>query len=168
VDRLGKEKFLEDFDKRFNAESFMIVVKHSGLNAGDLASFRRGVRGSGAVFQVVKNSLVRKALRGQSDEIVRAFRGPVGVVLGSDAVGSSKVVADFCKKRESQIQIVMGCLDGVVLKKDEVMRLSSLPSLEELRSQLLRAIQGSATRLVRIFAEPASALARVVDARSRQ
>ncbi len=50
----------------------------------------------------------------------------------------------------------------------EIATIAKLPSLEALRSQIVGLLLAPATKLVRLFKEPAAQLARILDARARQ
>ena len=59
-------------------------------------------------------------------------------------------------------------LEGKAIDREEIATLASLPSLDELRSQLIGLIQAPAQKLVSVLSAPGGQLARVVEARRGQ
>jgi large subunit ribosomal protein L10 len=67
--------------------------------------------------------------------------GPTALVLaGRDPVGAAKVLADFAKENEKP-KVRVGLVDGKAVSADQVKRLASLPSKQELLAQLGGAFQ---------------------------
>ncbi len=168
MNRLQKKEFVIQFVDRVQSFEYMIVVRHNGLKAGQVAQFRRDVRDTGGRFEVLKNSLALKALNGVRDGLTSHFKYSTGVLFSQDPVGLSKVVVGFAKKQNQNFQVIAGCLNGQVLQREEVVRLSELPSLDEIRSQVLAVLSAPATRLARIIKEPSSCVARVLNAYSQK
>lgn len=59
-------------------------------------------------------------------------------------------------------------MDGNVLDADGVKNLASLPSLDELRGQLVGLINSPATKLAGVLQAPAGQLARVIGAKAAE
>ena len=77
------------------------------------------------------------AVKGIEDVVT----GPTAFVFaGEDPVTAAKLLADFQKEHE-QLQVKAGLVDGQPVTADEVKRLASLPSREQLLSQALGLMQ---------------------------
>ena len=70
----------------------------------------------------------------------------------SDPVAPAKILTDFAKENES-LEIKVGVMNGKVLEFKEIKALSSLPSREELLSQLLSTFNAVPSSFVRTLNE---------------
>ena len=167
MDRLAKKAFVDRFGQEVSDSPCMLVVTHSGLDASSISNFRRQVRSVGGTFEVVKNTLAKKAL-GDKVSLAQAFCFPTAVLFSDDPVSLSKVSVNFAKEQKDKFKIVVGHLDGVMLSEKQIEALSVLPSLEELKSTLLRVLNGAATQLVSVLQAPARGVVTVLDAHQKK
>ena len=71
-------------------------------------------------------------------------------------------------KRNEKLLIIGGALAGTLLTSEQVRALADLPSLDELRAQLVGLLNTPATRLVTLLQAPGSQIARVLAAHAEQ
>ena len=113
---------------------------------------------------MVKNRLAQKALNGSAGDAGQdLFKGPVAIAYGRDPVSAAKVVTQYAKDNE-KFTVVGGLLGDQVLSKDAVKALASLPSLDQIRGQLIGLLQAPATKIAGVLQAPAGQLARVFNA----
>ena len=93
------------------------------------------------------------------------MRGPTGMVIAKDPVAAAKVLADFAKEFEQKPEVKGGLLEGKAIDTAQVKRLASMPSREQMLSQLagglqspLAAFVGALSGLLSTFAGALSAL----------
>ncbi|MCP3981870.1 MAG: 50S ribosomal protein L10 [bacterium] len=167
MERSEKNSTVETLGELFNSAPHMVVASFSGLSVNQANELRTKVRAAGGSYRVIKNRLARLAAAGTpAEELSAAFAGPCAVAAhDSDPVALAKALADFAKANPA-IELQAGLLDAKsTLDAAGVKRLSAMPSLEQLRAQLLALIQTPATTLVRLIGTPSTQLARVIDAR---
>ncbi len=162
--RSEKKLFVQTFAQSFGEHSCMIVVRQSSLSASAVSLLRRNARSGGVTFQVVKNNLAKRIFQGEKTMAQEWFKGPLGVIFAQDPVAAAKVVEEFSKKREADFYPIGGFVDGTVITRAEIKQLSELPSLPQLRAQLLGVLNAPATKLLRTLKEPGASLVRVLDA----
>ena len=122
------------------------------------------LREQGAQLQVVKNTLVQKALNGSVGEAGDAlFKGPVAIAFAPDPVSAAKVATQYAKDNE-KFTVVGGLMGQQVLDQASVKALASLPSLDQLRAKIIGLIQAPATKIAGVLQAPAGQLARVFGA----
>ena len=163
VTRLEKRDFIDKFSGTCASYPCMVLVRQVGLSADLVAQLRRKARSEEVSFQVVKNSLARKALQGAALGVADEFSGPVGVFFSENPVAIAKIIEDFTKKREDKFFPLAGVLSGNVLTSSDIKRLASLPTLEALRAQLLGLINAPARNLLLTIKEPSACMARVLS-----
>ena len=135
-----------------NSKSAMIV-SFNKLTVNKDQEFRNRLREAGAKYQVVKNTIARLAVKGTPyEEASEHFKGVTGIVwTDSDPVVLSKTISKFIKDNADFFTFKAGVVDGKVVDLKQVEAIASLPSKEELLSQLLYVINAQAERLVTVI-----------------
>jgi len=144
----------KNLDKKDN----IFVLKYSGVASPVMSDLRKELRRQGARMVVVRNAIVKRALKEiKLDKLDSAVAGPIAFVYSdSDAASVSKTLVKFVKDHETS-QLSGGVLQEKILSTDEIKHLAALPSREILLSMLLSAIQS-----------PLSSLAYVLSAKTRE
>ena len=164
MDRAGKEELVSHYNGIFENAGVIVVTHYSGLSVPDLDELRHQMADVGGTVKVTKNRLVKLALAGTPNESVSEFfSGPTAIAFSEDPVAAPKVAAKFAKENDN-LKIVGGIMDGNVLDAEGVKNLASLPSLDELRGQLVGLINAPATKIAGVLQAPAGQLARGMGA----
>ena len=169
ISREKKRELVADYVQKMSASQALILTDYRGLTVAELSRLRRQLREVGGVFQVVKNTLFKRALEEAGLPVLtEQLDGPIAVGYCLDEVPPvAKVLVDFAA--DTNILQVKGALLGASLLDAEAVKgLADLPPREVLLSQLLGAIQGPMSSLVRTVQAPMSELAQVLRARSEQ
>lgn len=124
------------------SSSSTVVADYRGLNVAQVTELRKQLREAGIEFQVLKNSLVRRATEGTDYvELNNILTGPTAVAFGNeDAVAPAKILNDFAKKNEA-LKLKGGIVEGKVVSQEEIQALAELPSRDGLLSMLLSVLQ---------------------------
>jgi large subunit ribosomal protein L10 len=113
---------------------------------------------------VVKNSLSQLAANKTTKKgIVAILNGPVGIAYSNDAVAVSKSLVDFAKGND-RLKIVGGMVDEEMYDTAQIIALSKLPSIEEIRGKIIGAISAPASNIIGVLNAPGAQLARVLCA----
>lgn len=164
MDRTQKEAVVAMLNQVFSNTGVIVVTHYTGMNVAQMTDLRVRMSEAGANFKVVKNRLVRLALAGtDAAEISDLFTGPTAIAFSDDPVAAPKVAAGFAKEHE-QLVILGGAMGKTILDPAGVKALAELPSLDELRGQIVGMIQTPATRIAGVLQAPAGQLARVMGA----
>ena len=162
--RAEKKDCVSELESVCRDSSSVIFTHYHGLTVAQINELRRTLRANGAGFKVVKNTLFKiaatNAKLGFSDNMVT---GPIAIAYSSDPVAAAKGVVEFAKKNEN-LKLIGGIVDNIALSIAEINILSKLPSLDELRGQIIGLLQAPATKLVSVLQAPAGQLARVISA----
>ncbi|MEN0068410.1 MAG: 50S ribosomal protein L10 [Myxococcota bacterium] len=148
-----KAEFVEKLHSRIKDAPFVVLTGYKGSSVAQLDAFRRGVEeGEGTSFQVVKNTLARRAVEGTDKEaLADHFKGPIGVVIsGEDPIAAAKVVKKLVKDSE-HIETKVGFFEGDVLDAKQVESIAELPSKEELQAKLLASLLEAPRMLLRVL-----------------
>jgi large subunit ribosomal protein L10 len=169
ISKEKKQQIVTDYlDKMSNSQA-MIFTDYRGLTVADLTDLRRNLRESGAVFQIVKNTLFQRALE-ESGVLVptEQMDGPIAIGYCLDEVPpAAKALVDFAK--ETDVLKIKGAILGTsFLDEAEVKGLADLPPREVLLAQLLGAVQGPMSSLASTITAPMRELVQVLQARAEQ
>jgi large subunit ribosomal protein L10 len=170
--RTQKEEQVAELNEKFSRAKSVYVADYRGLKVGDADKLRERIRKEGAgdfEYRVAKNSILRRASAELPVEgIADQFQGPIAIAMSfGDPVGLAKVLSDFAKDHEV-FELKCGVVDGEIVDTAQIAALAKLPSMDELRGQIVGLLQASATKLVRLIGEPGTQLARLVEARRAQ
>jgi large subunit ribosomal protein L10 len=141
-----------------------IVTEYRGLTVAQMTQLRRQIREASGEYQVIKNTLVRRALNDTLfGELDKLLEGPNGWVFAyEDPVMLSKALIKFAEDN-NKLRIKGGVFEGRFMDSAGVKVLSQMPSKPELQARLLAMINAPATQLVRLIQEPGARVVRLIE-----
>ena len=149
--RVQKEELLARLDKEF-AENKAVFVDYKGLSVSDIETLRNRLNEKGVSFSVVKNSLVKIALKNNKIEVEReVLSKPIAIAFGSDEVTPSKEIATYAKEND-KVEILGGVIENKFVPESTIKALSMLPSKEELYAKVVGSIASPLSGLVNVMA----------------
>jgi large subunit ribosomal protein L10 len=152
VTRASKETDLKSLEDAFKGTQSAVVVDYRGLKVPEVTELRRQVRAARGQYKVVKNSLVKRALKGTPFEpLDEFFVGTTAIAYaGDDPVALAKVLTTFAKTAPA-LQIKAAVVQGRAIKAGEVGELATLPGKPELYAKLLFLLQAPMIQLVSVL-----------------
>ena len=171
MDKSQKEQIVAELTERLQASETLIVADYRGLTMPQVDALRTELLTHGAKFQVVKNTLTRRAAEAAgADHLLALLEGPTAIAFlesEGDAVAVAKALR--AAARETQvIEIRGGVIQGRTMSAEEVGTLATLPSLEVLRGQVLGAVTAPLMTILGLFNAPLQNLVGLIDARIEQ
>ena len=162
-----KKELIASYEKWLKDSSAVYVLSYQNMAMKDIDVMRAEAREIGGEFHVVKNTLMKIAMKNCGMEDGGFFSESSIVAFAfEDAPAMAKVVD---KANSTDLFSVKGgFMDGAILDAQSVIALSKLPPLPQMRAQLLALIQTPATQLVRTISEPARQVAAVIKAYSEK
>lgn len=166
--RPEKTSIISEIQSKVNASPFVLLTEYTGMRVDHLSELRKRLRATGAEYRVVKNTLLRRALKDASLPELDGLNGQTAVVLGEkDVCAAAKVLKSFTAEF-TKPTIKGGILDNALLDKNQILALADLPSREVLLAKILGLLQAPASQLVRLINTPASQVAQVIKANSEK
>ena len=149
MSKTDRQSKVEALTERLGAASSIYVTDFSGLSVGKITELRRRLRGAGARYVVVKNTLAQRALAAnQIGGLDDHLAGPTGLVLtGADPLPAAKVLSDFAREHQKP-SVRIGLVDGKAVNPAYVKRLGELPSREALLGQFAGCLNGVLYQMV--------------------
>jgi len=149
VSRAKKVEQVEVLSREIGAAKTAILATFKGMKAAQSEDLRKTVRGAGAKFQVVKNTLAERAAKGTSlEQALQKLEGVTSIAYTSgDPVALAKALSKYAKDNP-EFSFKAGVVDGRMIQVKEIEALATMPSREEIMSKLLFLINAPAQRLV--------------------
>ena len=137
-----KAEVVSELQGKLEAAENLIVSGYRGLTVKAVTELRRAIMDAGGRMQVVKKTLLLRALAGRDEEGVgERMEGPIAVTFVSgDATPVLKTMSAFARTHE-QLHFKGGWVEGQVFNGAQLVEIASLPPREEMLSRLLTAMQ---------------------------
>jgi len=149
VTRAKKAEQVEQLGKELKNVSSLIVTTYSKLTVAQDYELRNALRGSGAKYAVVKNTLAERAAKGtKAENVLKDLSGVTSIAYTEgDPVALAKALSKYAKDNP-EFSFKAGVVEGHVISIKEIQALATMPSKEEIYSKLLFLISAPAQRLV--------------------
>jgi large subunit ribosomal protein L10 len=159
-----KELVKEVSEIVMNADT-LLTADYRGLTANQLGEFRKIARNSGIYIKVVKNNMLKMALKDSKyASIGEKVAGPQILATSSDNPGEfAKLVKNFIDEHEN-IELKSLAYKGNELNLVEIKKLASLPTYEEAISQLMSVMQAPIQKLMATMNAVPAKMVRTLDA----
>ena len=160
-----KRETVDSLAEKLGRATSAVVTDYRGLTVKQLEELRSQLRSLGIDYQVVKNTLARRAAEEAGiGSLASILNGPVGLALGfGELAAPARVLTDY-QRLNRRLPVVAGFVEGQVLDARGVQALAELPHREALLAQLAGALQSPLTQLAAGLASLLSNLAATLDA----
>ena len=161
----NKKQIVTKLQGKFSEAKLVVLTDYKGLDVAAMNDLRAKLREAGVEYQVVKNTLLRRAAEGTPvSNIGDSFVGPSAVAMSlEDPIALAKVLIEFAKANE-KLEIKIGVMEGKVLDAAQIKSLSALPSWEVLLASLLSVMVAVPTGMVTVLNEIPAKFVRVLAA----
>src|SRR5579862_7865035 len=152
VTKARKTEQVEKLTKELKNVSNVVVATYTKMTVTQDYELRKALRGAGAKYQVVKNTLAERAAKGTKVEgALKDLAGVTSIAYTTgDPVAMAKALTKYAKDTP-EFTFKIGVVEGRVISIKEIESLASMPSKEELMSKLLFLINAPAQRLVTVM-----------------
>ncbi len=147
-----KVQMVQEIQERLSKVQGAVIADYRGLDVATITELRKQLREAGVEFKVLKNTLTILAAREVGlDDLEQFLTGPTAIAFGyDDPVTAAKIISDFAKKNKD-LEIKGGLVEGKVLDANGVKALADLPSREVLLSMVLRGMQAPIAGMVNVL-----------------
>lgn len=167
LNKTQKTEQIEFLKEKIAQANSVIFARNHGLSVSALSQLRASLREAHLDCKVAKKTLFRIAAEENGIKNIPrdVMEGPVITIFGyEDQAVPAKILDTFAKKSEKKFELIGGILDKVVIDKEKVLYLASLPSREQLIAQLMSVMNGPARGFVGTLNAIPASLARVINA----
>jgi len=153
ISRERKEELIAYYGDLLGKSTGFVVTEYKGLTDSQLKIIRGKLREVQGKYVITKNTLFMRALQESGWPVPEQLLiGPTAVVVGGENFPTvAKTLLATVKDYEEILKIKGGVMAGSILSNAaQVETVSNLPSLDELRAQLLGLLVQPATGLVSV------------------
>ncbi|GAB4563325.1 MAG: 50S ribosomal protein L10 [Geothermobacteraceae bacterium] len=165
MNRTGKEQLVAELAGKLASVKAAFIADYRGLTVEQANDLRNKLREAGVEYQVVKNTLLKLAIRDTESACLEEFlQGPTAIAMaGEDPVAPAKVLSEFAKAND-KFELKGGMLDGKKLDIAGIKALSDLPSREVLLAKVLGSMNAPVSNFVGVLAAVPRSLVQVLAA----
>lgn len=168
--REKKEELVKEVSELLESSRLTVIANYQGTSVKQLQQLRQDARTTGTKVKVIKNRLVVRALQAEekykdvdtsklSTQLIYAFNS-------EDEVAPAQVFAKFAKANPSVAFVGAISDDGSFMEAEDVVRLASLPSKDQLRAQLVSVLSGPQRNFVGVLSGNIRGVLNILNARS--
>jgi large subunit ribosomal protein L10 len=147
-----KKPVVEEISNVIADADSVVLVNYSGLTVAQDTELRRTLREAGISYKVYKNTMMNFAFQGTPcEELCKHLEGTNALAVSKDdATAPARVLAGFAKKNP-QLELIAGVVEGSYYDAAGVQALASIPSREELLGRLLGSMQSPIANFARVI-----------------
>ena len=163
--REDKVSAVAELTERFQTSDGAVLTEYRGLTVSQLADLRAAL-GDGTTYQVVKNTLTRRAASdaGLASEFDALLSGPSAIAfVKGDVVEAAKGLRDFSRNNPLLV-IKGGVLDGKAISPAEIERIADLEPREVLLAKLAGDMKASMAKAAAVFNALPTQMAQLAEA----
>ncbi len=149
--REEKSIAIEDLTAQLAGTNIIYVSDISGLNAETTSNLRRACFKAGVKLEVVKNTLLAKAMEASGNDygdLPSVLTGNSAILIAEVANAPGKIIKDFRKKSDKPVLKGAYINSEIYIGDDQLEALATIKSKEELIGEIIGLLQSPAQRVI--------------------
>lgn len=141
----AKQAYVKELNEKLSGAMAGVVVSYNGISVADDTKLRKELREAGVEYTVVKNTMLRLAVKGtQYEALTEYFKGDTAIAISpEDPAAAARILCKFADADKSKrFTVKGGFCDGQVMDAAGVRSLSTMPNREGLLSMLAGSLSG--------------------------
>ena len=167
MNKQEKNQMIEVLDGMLNDNNNFYLADISGLTAEENSALRRLCFKRDVSLQVVKNTLLKKALENNNadfSELYDVLVGNTSIMQAETANGPAKVIKEFRTKNEKPILKAAYLEESLYIGDENLTSLADLKSKEELIGDIITLLQSPAKNVISSLQSGGNKLSGIVKA----
>ncbi len=138
MDRTGKEAVVGEIKESFEGVMSIVLADFRGMDVGSVTELREEFRKAGCGYKVLKNTLVKLAIKDTDMEVMSEhLAGPTAVIWSTESPADAAKIAVKYAKENKKFVIKGGYFEGESLDVAGIDRLSKMPDKPACQASLL-------------------------------
>lgn len=149
--REEKSIAIEDLTAKLADANIVYIADTSGLNAETTSNLRRACFKAGIKLEVVKNTLLEKAMEASDNDfgdLSSVLKGNTSMFIADTANGPAKIIKEFRKKGEKPIFKGAYINQEIYIGDNLLDSLVAIKSKEEVIAEIIGLLQSPAQRVI--------------------
>jgi large subunit ribosomal protein L10 len=164
--KIGEKKVVvQEIAKIASTAQSAVAAEYRGLTVQQLSSLRSNARELGVYVKVIKNNLVKIAIKDTSLECMdSSLKGPLIFAFSKDELGAAaKLVNDF-KKDNDLLKPIAMAVNGELIDVEKLSQIAALPNRDQAISMLMAVMKLPIEKFVRTLSAPNVKLVQTLSA----
>jgi large subunit ribosomal protein L10 len=169
--REEKSKAIDNLTTRVSNANIFYLADIAGLDSDSSSKLRRSCFSGDVQMEVVKNTLLKKALEkaeGEYDELYDTLKGNTSIMFATAGNAPAKIIKNFRKKSEKPILKGAFIEEAIYIGDENLDFLTSIKSKEELIGDIIALLQSPAKNVVSALQSSGGTLAGIVKTLSEK
>ena len=164
-----KKEIVANLTEKVSNAKIGVIVDYKGITVEDDTKLRKSLREAGCKYQVVKNTLLSRALKDAGIEgLDSVLEGTTAIAMSeSDYAAGAKILSEYAEaaaKANNKFKVKAGFIDGEAVDAAGVDALAKLPSKEVLIAQVLGGFNAPIQGFANVLSGTIRGLAIALDA----
>jgi len=169
MDKTQKQEMLGEIKEAFANVASVVIADYRGIRVPTVTTMRNDFRKAGCHYRVLKNSLVKIAVKGSKMEPLSTLMiGTTAVIWSNEIPQTPAQIALKWAKDEPKFIIKGGYYEGQLLDAAGVGALARMPGKDEIRASMLMTFLAAPQSFVAQLVAGPQNFAYLLDARKRQ
>ena len=149
--REEKSRVIEDLTAQLGGTNVVYLADISGLNAETTSNLRRACYKAGIQLEVVKNSLLEKAMEASDNDygdLPATLSGNTSIMISENGNAPAKIIKEFRKKSDKPLLKGAFIHSAVFVGDNQLDALIALKSKDEVIGEIIGLLQSPAKNVV--------------------
>ncbi|MBL4632359.1 MAG: 50S ribosomal protein L10 [Kofleriaceae bacterium] len=150
MDKAGKQVVINEVKETFAGVMSIVLADFRGMDVASISELREEFRKAGCGYRVIKNTLVKLAIKDTDMEVMSEhLKGPTAVIWSTESPADAAKIAVNYAKTNKKFVIKGGYFEGESLDLAGVNQLSKMPDKPQSQSNLLMTFIAAPQNFVR-------------------
>lgn len=166
-----KSRVIEDLTAQLAGTNVVYVTDISGLNAENTSNLRRACFKAGIKLEVVKNTLLEKAMDSLDNnygELPSILKGSTSIMIAENGNAPAKIIKEFRKKSDRPVLKGAYIHEAVFIGDNQLDALVALKSKEEVVGEIIGLLQSPAKNVISALKSGGNTIAGLVKTLSER
>jgi len=155
MNKAEKQQYIENLGQMTKDYNALFIASFSKMSVKEMIGFRTEIRNNEGIAKVSKNNIVKIFVDKDDEKKVLSdhLSNQKILIFTNNPIGTAKV----CKKFEKDLKKLsaeVAFFDNKLYSKEDIAKVATLPSLDEIRGKIVGLINAPASKLVRLLQRP--------------
>jgi large subunit ribosomal protein L10 len=169
--REEKSRVIEDLTAQLAGTNVVYLADISGLNAETTSNLRRACFKAGIQLEVVKNTLLEKAMEASKNDygdLPSVLKGNTSILIAENGNAPAKIIKEFRKKSDKPLLKGAFIHQAVFIGDNQLDALIALKSKDEVIGEIIGLLQSPAKNVVSALKSSGGKLAGILKTLSEK
>ena len=144
-----KQAYVAALREKIKASVAGVVVDYKGINVADDTKLRKELREAGVEYAVVKNTMLRLALKDTGlEDMSSVLEGATALAISTDdPIAPARILNKYAEASKGKFSLKSGYMDGSVLDEASLNAIAKLPDYKGMLSMFAGALTSTLSGL---------------------